>query len=172
MRSKFKTSNDITLGPQLNSCIDEALRMSPAVGGSLWREIGPGGMTIDSIDLPAGVDVGTGICSLHHNKYHREPFKYMPERWMAGESGSTKESVELARSAFVPFSTGPRSCVGKGFAYHDMMLTLARIVRRFEFCRDLQPGEVPNRQADEFLLRDHVTGAKDGPFLPFAVRNE
>ncbi|POR32446.1 APS8, partial [Tolypocladium paradoxum] len=179
VRGKFETHENIGMGVQLNSCtylracIDEALRMSPPVGGALWREVGPGGMTVDSLFLPGGIDVGVGIYSLHHNdKYHKDPFKYLPERWLVGESSATKESVELSRSAFVPFSSGPRSCVGKGFAYHEMTLTLANIIHRFDFTRaenSYMPcsiGTGPGGEA-EFLLRDHVTGAKSGPYLKF-----
>ncbi|KAM0256416.1 hypothetical protein ACHAPA_012171 [Fusarium lateritium] len=183
IRGKFKSQDDLCMGPQLNSCtylracIDEALRMSPPVGGALWREISPGGMTVDDMVLPAGVDVGTGIYSLHHNPhYHKEPFKYLPERWIVGEVGSTKETVELARSAFVPFSTGPRSCVGKGFAYHELTLSLAHILYKFDFSR--LPDSSRSLSCDasgpggkgEFLLRDHITGAKSSLHLQFRLR--
>lgn len=150
--------------------------MSPPAGGALWREIGPGGVTVDSLKLPAGIDVGIGIYSLHHNeKYFPDPFKYNPERWIVGDSGVTKESVELARSAFVPFSSGPRGCVGKGFAYHALSLALAHIIVRFDFCRadenrehDRSSGNAQGNE--EFLLKDHITGAKNGPVLRFTLR--
>lgn len=184
VRGKFEVPEDIRLGPVLNSCtylracIDESLRMSPPVGGALWREIMSGGMTVDSLKLPAGIDVGVGIYSLHHNDmYHPDPFRYRPERWIAGEDGSTKESVELARSAFVPFSSGQRGCVGKGFAYHEMTLVLAHILCRFNFSAIDGGGEQDYavRRAggqEEFLLRDHITSAKSGPVLRFSARHE
>ena len=146
--------------------------MSPPVGGALWREIGSGGMTVDSINLPLGVDVGTGIYSLHHNReYYKDPFKYIPERWIVGEDFSTLESVELARSAFMPFSGGSRGCIGKGFAYHEMTLTLAYIVHRFDFHRPSSyAAELSKANGhDHFLLKDHITGAKEGPHLCFTA---
>ncbi|WYZ36342.1 hypothetical protein EsH8_XII_000092 [Colletotrichum jinshuiense] len=171
IRTTFRNLAEIRIGSKLNSCnylracIDEALRMSPPVGGALWREIRPGGMNIGALALPAGVDVGTGIYSLHHNEdYFQAPFNYKPERWLVGEDKSTKESVELARSAFYPFSSGPRSCVGKGFAYHEITLTLANILYRFDFSRD---EKLSRGSTAEFVLRDHVTGAKSGPWLRF-----
>lgn len=182
VRANFANQDDIGLGPRLNSCtylracIDESLRMSPPVGGALWREISPGGMIVDSISLPAGVDVGTGIYSIHHNAdYHREPMKFIPERWIAEEPGSSKESVELSRSAFAPFSTGPRSCVGKGFAYHEITLTLAHIIQRFDFFSTdhLNKSAVTTNGdggIEEFLLSDHITGAKKELGLYFTRR--
>ncbi|GAP87074.1 putative benzoate 4-monooxygenase cytochrome P450 [Rosellinia necatrix] len=179
IRNTFATIEDISLGPQLNSCvylracIDEAMRLSPPVGGSLWREVGPGGMTVDGIYIPQGVDVGVGIYSLHHNaKYHKDPFNYVPERWIVGEGGSTKESVELGRSAFTPFSSGPRGCIGKSFAYHEITLTMALILHRFDFHSSSNDGSrvMTVNGHDQFLLKDHITGAKEGPYICFTSR--
>ncbi|KAI0873979.1 cytochrome P450 [Hypoxylon argillaceum] len=178
IRDAFRTAEDISLGPRLNSCvylracIDEALRLSPPVGGSLRDRAE--GMTIDDVYLPGGLDVGVGIYSLHHNaKYHKDPFNYIPERWLVGEGASTKELVELARSAFTPFSSGPRGCIGKSFAYHEITLTMALIFHRFDFHRSSDyAGQVTKVNGyDQFLLKDHITGAKEGPHICFTPRH-
>ncbi|KAF7541484.1 hypothetical protein G7054_g568 [Neopestalotiopsis clavispora] len=182
IRDRFQSRDQIRIGPQLNTCtylracIDEALRMSPPAGGALWREIAPGGMIVNNLTLPPGLDVGVGIYSLHHNEeYHPEPFKYRPERWIVGEFGVSKESLELARSAFVPFSSGPRGCLGKSFAYHQLTLVLANIICGFDFYaadRDTNSAYVLKHPGgnEEFLLKDHITGAKDGPILNLKMR--
>ncbi|TEA13258.1 Cytochrome P450 monooxygenase apf8 [Colletotrichum sidae] len=180
IRSTFKNVDEIRLGPKLSSCfylracIDEALRMSPPVGGALWREVRQGGMTIDSLWVPEGIDVGTGIYSLHHHaSYFESPYEYRPERWIVGEGGSTQESVELARSSFFPFSSGPRSCVGKGFAYHEITLTLARVLFKFDFKRlaeDQMASGGSTGNPDEYQTWDHVTAGKVGPWLRFYNR--
>ncbi|KAG8420376.1 Cytochrome P450 monooxygenase apf8 [Metarhizium acridum] len=179
VRVKFASVEEISIGPKLNSClylrscIDEALRMSPPVGAAPWREVGAGGIRVGSLELPAGIEVGVGMYSLHHNEtYYKDPFEYRPERWMVGEGCSTKESVELSRSAFIPFSRGPRSCVGKGFAYHQVTLALARIIYEFDFYEAHTPESNNGKTRAEFELRDHVTGAKEGPFLQFTLRNQ
>ncbi|TLD04774.1 uncharacterized protein PgNI_09074, partial [Pyricularia grisea] len=156
-------SSEIELRILKRACIDEALRMSPPVGGALWREVGPGGITVDGLHLREGIDVGTGIYSLHHSEvYHRQPFSYLPERWLGGGAW-TKVEMAQARAAFVPFSVGPRGCVGKGLAYHELMLALAKVLHRVDF-RHADDHEA----AGEYLLSDHVTGAKTGPFLVFS----
>lgn len=179
IRNKFTSLDDVIMGPQLNkctylrACIDEAMRMTPPVGGSLWREVGPGGLNVGSMHLPQGVDVGTGIYSLHHNsQYHKDPFSYRPERWLVGEDGTTEESVALARSAFMPFSSGPRSCVGKGFAYHEMTLCLARLLYQFDMAQDngYKVGLPVVDGHKQFVLKDHITGAKNGPHVCFTER--
>ncbi|RYC57622.1 hypothetical protein CHU98_g8575, partial [Xylaria longipes] len=53
VRAKFGDVEEIAQGSQLNSCtylracIDEAMRMSPSVGGIAPREVLQGGITID-----------------------------------------------------------------------------------------------------------------------------
>ncbi|KAJ6443217.1 APS8 [Purpureocillium lavendulum] len=188
IRATFGPSDAIRMGPLLNSCvylracIDEALRMSPPAGGALWREVGAGGMYVDSLYVPAGIDVGIGIYSLHHNdKYFERPFDYRPDRWIVGSAVASKESVDLARSAFVPFSRGPRSCLGKGFAYHQVTLALARIIHQFDFCcadegrvghehnGGIAQEEAEEEEEEEYLLRDHITGAKRKTYLRFTA---
>ncbi|OLN88239.1 Isotrichodermin C-15 hydroxylase 1 [Colletotrichum chlorophyti] len=67
IRTTFQGETNIRIGAKL-TCMDEALRIPPPASGALWREIWPGGIAVDSLALPEGVDVGTGIYSLHHHK--------------------------------------------------------------------------------------------------------
>ena len=99
----------------LRACIDEAMRMSPSVGGLLPRQVLHGEMEVEGQQLPEGTVVGVPHYGVHHNPtYFPEPFEYRPERWIAGSAPQvTAESVALAQSAFCPFSIGPRGCIGK-----------------------------------------------------------
>lgn len=51
----------------LRACIDETMRMSPPVTGTVPPEVLPGGITVDGEYIPAGTLVGTGFYSIHHN---------------------------------------------------------------------------------------------------------
>ena len=42
------------------------------------------------------------------------------------------ESETLAKSAFCPFSVGPKACAGEGMAYKELMIVIARLVYLFE----------------------------------------
>jgi cytochrome P450 len=127
---------------------------------------------IDGHFIPSGYDVGTCIYSIHHNAdYYPDPFMYRPERWL--EAGST----ELARSAFNPFSVGPRGCIGKGLANTELMLTMAFMLSKFDFRRadgalgGGSPGaEYGRHRETEYQLYDHVTAAKDGPWIQVCKR--
>ena len=184
IRQTFSSIEDVRMGPKLNSCkylracVDETMRMSPSVGSSLFREVQKGGAMVDGEFIPAGCDVGTPIYSIQHSaEYFSNPFTFSPERWIVGESGATQESVALASSAYVPFSSGPRGCVGKGMALTEMMLTMAVVLYRLDFkiAEGDSAGGKPDAEwgrhrPNEFQLKDHVTAARDGPVLHFRER--
>lgn len=169
----------------LRACIDEAMRLSPAVGGLLPREVLPGGMQVDGHTIPAGMVVGTPHYAIHHNAaYYPQPWVYTPERWIAGSTlpgGAvvTEDDVHCAQSAFCPFSIGPRGCIGKGLAYTEMMTTLARAlflydVRRAQGVVDPGEGQVGAEwgrdRPGELQLMDTFTSVKKGVMVDFKPR--
>ncbi|KAF3763170.1 cytochrome P450 [Cryphonectria parasitica EP155] len=200
IRQRFTDVEEIRQGAALNSCtylracIDEAMRMSPSVGGIVPREVLAGGMTIDGVHVPEGTVVGVPHYAIHHNAdYFPEPFRYVPERWIAGSKlpSSTLSSggvmvgetdVATAQGAFCPFSIGPRGCIGKGLAYVEMTMTLARTlwlydVRRAEGIIDPAEGgksgaEWGRDRRDEMQLVDTFTSWKEGVMVDFRRREE
>lgn len=184
--STFADVEEIHSSPTLNGCvylravIDEAMRLSPPVGGILPREVLPGGLDIDGMHIPEGVIVGTPHYAVHHNPgYYPDPFTFNPERWIPDSSPAvTKDSVALAQSAFCPFSIGPRGCIGKGVAYVELMTSLARVVFLYEMrlARGITVGEGSSelewgrQRREEYQLRDSFTSMKDGPYVEFRER--
>jgi cytochrome P450 len=154
--------------------------MSPSVGGVLPREVLPGGMEIDGVQVPAGTVVGVPHYTVQHNPaYYPAPFEYKPERWIAGSMlGVTAESVAVTQSAFCPFSVGPRGCIGKSMAYAELTTTLARIVYMYDM--RLAPGstageghasfEHGRHRPQEYQLKDSFTSMKEGPLVQFRAR--
>ncbi|KAL2419950.1 Cytochrome P450 monooxygenase AKT7 [Exophiala dermatitidis] len=185
IRSVFKDASEVKLGPKLNSCeymkacITEALRMSPPVGSALWREVIGGGHNIDGEFLPSGVEVGTGIYSIHHNpNYYEEPFEFKPERWLAAKD--SPDSTSPARAAYNPFSIGMRGCIGKALAMNELMLFFASLFTMVDFrtahCQDARLGE-GNPDAEygrhrlfEYQMQDYLIGCRNGPMLEFRFR--
>ncbi|KAH2293159.1 hypothetical protein KXV50_003788 [Aspergillus fumigatus] len=91
IRENFSSVEEIVTGPKLNelvylkACIDEAMRLAPAVPGAPPREVMEGGAMIDGVFLPEGTDCGTPTYSIHRQpEYYREPEVYIPERWIEG----------------------------------------------------------------------------------------
>ncbi|GLB11901.1 hypothetical protein AtubIFM57258_009175 [Aspergillus tubingensis] len=129
VRSAFASLTDIRLGPTLNSCVflracvDEALRLSPPAASALWREVEDGGASIDGHWLPPGCEVGVGIYSIHHRVTEwPKPFQFNPDRWLKGSG-----TQEVDGRAYMPFSIGARSCIGKPLALAQVILTMARL---------------------------------------------
>jgi len=179
VRATFATSDEICFGPQLNSCqflracIDEALRLSPPGGSALWREVDTGGAQIDGEFFPAGCEVGVGVYAIHHDKrYWDNPFGFAPERWLhPSQDGKTSKGAP-AKKPYVPFGMGPRGCVGKPLAIAQMMLTLATLLRDFDFRRMDQAESWADQAAThtEYELEEHITSSRKGPVLCFQPR--
>lgn len=187
IRSSFTDVEQIVSGPQLNdltylkACIDEAMRLAPAVPASIPREAMEGGAEVDGVFLPAGSECGTPAFSLHRSEdYYREPLAYVPERWVEGATcqsrraggtswTATKEEIELARSAFCPFSIGPRGCIGKSMALMEMRITLARLLYLF----DIELADRTGEDSEGFLaLTDHFVSGKTGPNVLIRRRSD
>ncbi|KFA45400.1 hypothetical protein S40293_09889 [Stachybotrys chartarum IBT 40293] len=190
IRSAFTSGRDICGGPILNgchylrACIDEALRMSPPVAGTLWREpCGDEPLIVDGHVIPAGTQVGVCTYALHHNEeYFPDPFSYKPERWLTSGAADADGDIRRKRmhSAFVPFSLGSRSCPGKSMAYLEMSLVLGKLIWYFDIER--APGDqgqvgrrdvkVPSTGATayEFALYDIFVSNYNGPYLVFKPR--
>ncbi|KAK8057979.1 hypothetical protein PG994_008427 [Apiospora phragmitis] len=122
VRTSFQSNAEIRNGPQLQSsrclraCIDEALRMTPPVAGTLWREPyaneykGGEPFVVDGHVIPPGTQVGVSIYAIHHEEtYFPKPFLFQPERWLESDT----ETLKRMKLAFCPFSTGSRGCAGK-----------------------------------------------------------
>lgn len=186
IRENFSDVEEIVTGQKLSSCsylracIDETMRMTPPVAGALPRQVLTGGLDIDGHHIPAGCDVGVPIYAIHHNPdYFPRPFDYMPERWLTnGESNPLLDRLPAAQSAFNPFSIGPRGCIGKGLAYVELSVTIARVLYLYDLRQ--APGttlgagrqdlEVGRNRPTEYQIMDVFASKKDGPILQFRAR--
>ncbi|KAH0836078.1 hypothetical protein AYO21_02719 [Fonsecaea monophora] len=195
VRGAFDTVEDIrysarlTSLPYLRACVDEAMRMTPPVPGLLDRLVLAGGARIDGHDIPAGTTVGVPIYAIHHNeRYFPKSFSYIPERWIAEDAETssrvagftvTPSSVEVCRSAFHAFSSGPRGCVGKNMAYMELLTAVARAMWLFD--ARLKPGDhsgeggpqwnEPGRErVTEYQLKDWLISDREGPIVQFKPR--
>ncbi|CAE6446559.1 unnamed protein product [Rhizoctonia solani] len=113
--------------PYLNACIKEALRLYSTVGLGLPRVV-PAGKTL----MVAGEVFNEGsIISVPSYSTNRSSVwgsdseKYRPERWLENGSASLNKY-------FVPFSTGPRACIGRNLANMNMLLISAAFFHRYD----------------------------------------
>ncbi|KAI0485705.1 cytochrome P450 [Xylaria cf. heliscus] len=192
IRTKFSSSDSIRGGPclsdcsYLRACIDESMRMSPPIAGTLWREqiVGSdadaGPLLIDGHIIPPGTHVGVNIYALHHNEeYFPEPFTFKPERFLSGDV----QGGEQSRKAFAPFSLGARGCMGRSMAYLELSLIAAKILWHFDVTRT--PDEAGRlgesvywklrgrrERINEYQTNDIFGAIHHGPYLLFKPREE
>ncbi|KAI5776266.1 cytochrome P450 [Geopyxis carbonaria] len=160
----------------LRACIDEALRLAPPVPGLLPREvIAPAGVEIDGVHVPAGTVVGVPIWALHRNPtYYNNPESYRPQRWTDAETDGGDGDKGL--DAFTPFSIGARGCIGKGVAYLELRMVLARCAWRWGVWEPVggQGGQGEGEWGEEgrmFAVRDHFTASKGPVMVRFLERS-
>lgn len=109
----------------LTQCIKETQRhitIVPFVARELKEEL-----TLDGVKLPAGTSVEVQLYTLHHNPtVWEDTMKFDPDRFLP-ENISKKDPY-----AFVPFSAGPRNCLGQNFSMQEQKVIIPRILRRFK----------------------------------------
>ncbi|KXJ72911.1 hypothetical protein RP20_CCG016900 [Aedes albopictus] len=128
--------------------IKETLRLYPSVpliGRRCIEEI-----TIDGKIIPAGANIIVGIYFMGRDpKYFDNPSQFIPERF-EGEVSVEKFNPYK----YIPFSAGPRNCIGQKFALNEMKSVISKLLRHYEFI--LPPGSADEPLlASELILKPH-----------------
>ncbi|KAF5353914.1 hypothetical protein D9756_007134 [Leucocoprinus leucothites] len=76
------------------------------------------------VPIPEGTDVHINVPGLHYNpKYWADPHEFKPDRFL---------SNDWNKDAFIPFSGGPRACLGRKFAETEALACLTMLVSRYK----------------------------------------
>ena len=123
------TWTDLNALPYLTMCIKESMRLCPPV--PYFSRETTKDCVIDGSTVPAGSFIDIVVWCLHHNPtVWPDPLVYDPLRF-------TPENINAMDShAYIPFSAGPRNCIGQNFALHELKTVIARVLRRFELQLD------------------------------------
>ncbi|XP_028376832.1 cytochrome P450 4F2 isoform X1 [Phyllostomus discolor] len=121
---------DLAQLPFLTMCIKESLRLHPpvtAISRCCTQDI----MLPDGRVVPKGVICVISIFGTHHNPtVWPDPEVYNPFRF------DPETAQERSPLAFLPFSAGPRNCIGQTFAMAEMKVVLALTLLRFRVLPD------------------------------------
>jgi cytochrome P450 len=75
--------------------------------------------------LPHGATIVCGHYLTHHMpEIYPEPERFRPERW---------ETIDPGQYEYLPFSAGPRACIGAIFATQLLKISLTLMLQRFRF---------------------------------------
>ncbi|KAJ7625445.1 cytochrome P450 [Mycena rosella] len=151
----------------LNACINETLRLFPAVlsGSARAPLIGGGGHTIGPHFVPEGTGTAVHSYTLQRDPryFSPSPDSFLPERWLSDSErrtlkpstfNSTDEIIHDL-SAFIPFSFGPANCVGKNLALQEMRMVICTLMGKFDmrFAEGFDVRSWEDNLCDYFITR-------------------
>ncbi|GAM17767.1 hypothetical protein SAMD00019534_009420, partial [Acytostelium subglobosum LB1] len=111
--------------PISNAVIKEVMRIIPVAPLSLPRQAKESIIIADKYFIPKGAMVINNHRAVHHNTDHWDhPEKFMPQRFL--DDGETHNDFLL------PFSSGPRNCVGQNLAIEEVFVACANNVHAFK----------------------------------------
>ncbi|XP_043506143.1 cytochrome P450 4C1-like isoform X1 [Polistes fuscatus] len=130
VKSIMQENNNLTISslPKLSyleRCLKESLRLYPSVH-IISRQIS-NDLQLKHYLIPSGVMVGVSIYSVHRNeKYWPNPNVFDPDRFLP-------ENIKGRHPySYIPFSAGPRNCIGQKLAMLELKLFVAFILYNFE----------------------------------------
>ncbi|KAK9827799.1 hypothetical protein WJX74_002626 [Apatococcus lobatus] len=121
---------DYTQLRYLTRCVCESMRLYPHPPVLLRRasipDTLPGGYGV-----PVGQDVMISVYNIHHSPaVWDNPEAFEPERFGLEGPTPTEQNTNFR---YIPFSGGPRKCVGDQFAMMEAVVSLAVVVKKFDF---------------------------------------
>ncbi|KAL0964760.1 hypothetical protein UPYG_G00328520 [Umbra pygmaea] len=124
-------------------CIKESLRLHSPVSAVTRRYTEDMTVPGDRV-VPKGSICLLSIYGVHHNpEIWPDPDEYNPMRF------DPENSKGRSSHAFIPFSSGPRNCIGQKFAMSELRVVVALTLRRFR----VTPGGTKVRRLPQLVLR-------------------
>lgn len=117
--------DDLSSLPYITMFIKESLRFhtpAPDILRTLIKDV----TLTDGTVLPKGTITTVSCLGMHHHPSYWEdpetfdPYRFLPER-----------NKERHSHAYIPFSAGPRNCIGQNFAMNQIKVIVAMTTRRF-----------------------------------------
>ncbi|XP_022901353.1 cytochrome P450 4c3-like [Onthophagus taurus] len=127
------TLNNLKEMDYLERVIKEVLRLYPTV--PLYEREMTEDISLDGLRIPKGTTI-----SFHPYAQHRDPELFpCPERF--DPDRFLPENISKRHPfAYIPFSAGPRNCIGMKYALMNIKTTVANVIRNFQ----LYPAEYPH----------------------------
>jgi cytochrome P450 len=122
---RLPTAEDVPRLRYTRGVVEEALRLHPPAY-IFFRRVKADDVVAGCRVRKGGVVVITPLVPHRDPAHWPEPEAFRPERWLDAEAEARRP-----RFAYLPFSGGPRQCIGNGFALMEAVLLLATLAQRF-----------------------------------------
>ncbi|XP_049530224.1 cytochrome P450 4d1-like [Anopheles darlingi] len=141
----------------LDLVIKETLRLYPSVpmiGRKMYQTT-----EINGKIIPSGANVIIMPFFVGRSpKYYANPEKFDPERFNVETSAEKTNPYQ-----YIPFSAGPRNCIGQKFAMAELKSLVSKVIRHYEILP-------PTEQWDESFIAELILRPEHGTFVRLKQR--
>jgi cytochrome P450 len=128
VKGEIPAEQEVASLPYLEGALKETMRLFPA--GTWTGRLAMQDFRLDGHRFAEGTWVMMSPYITHRlPEVFPEPYKFKPERWL---------SIHPSAYEFMPFSAGPRYCIGTSLAMMQLKIALTMLLKRFRFT--LKPG--------------------------------
>ena len=114
--------------PVLRAIFRETARLYPPI--TFLPRVATAATRIGGKRIRRGALIMISPWTIHrHEKLWRDPHRFDATRFLPGSEEA------IPSGAYIPFGHGPRICIGAAFATVESCLIVARLLRRYRFCR-------------------------------------
>lgn len=129
--------------PYLNAVMKEVIRLRPSIA-NIQSRVATCDTTLGNYKVRKGMFVAPNVYAVHHDrKLWPDPEEFRPERFLVKERRHP--------CAYIPFSFGPRQCVGNNFSIIEQRVFLAHFIRAWRL-------EVPRSGKTHDNIAPHFFG--------------
>jgi cytochrome P450 len=132
LAGRAPTLSDLPELPYTEMVIRESIRLYPPAPGVAREPVED--VTIAGYEVPKGALLSINSFVMQRDpRFFPDPDRFDPNRFAPGWE------ERIPRYAYLPFGSGPRVCIGNGFAMMEARLILATVAQRYKLC--LEPGQ-------------------------------
>jgi len=131
--------------PYFKACIKENYRMNPVAPGN--SRVLDNNVEVGGYRIPAGVNFDLSAYPYCVDKnIFENPKEFIPERWL--KDNESENALKRHPYLIIPFSIGPRMCLGARVAEVEIMALTAGILQKYEI--QIAPGPEPEQHTEMF----------------------
>lgn len=132
VKSDIPTPEEVEHLPYLEGALKETMRLFPA--GTWTARLATRDFTLNAHELPKGTWILLSPYVTHRiPEVFPDPYRFVPERWL---------TIHPSAYEFMPFSAGPRYCIGTSLALMQLKIAMTILLKRFRY--SLKPGTQMN----------------------------